>query len=457
MSISISVIVPVYNTEKYLEDCLISLVEQTIPFYEIILVNDGSSDNSCEICEKYSEQYNNILLINQKNQGLSMARNNGMKVARGQYITFVDSDDFVSGKMNEFLINKLSFEPLDVLFYSADIKNEVDRDLNTNFYIRNKALCGQIMSGIAFFCLCYPKNYMVSACCAVYRNAFLKENDIYFPIGIYYEDNPFFVNTVLHADKVICVSEKLYIRRYRENSIMVSGINLKKCEDLLTVQVLQWGYLKPYYASQIESDFIEEYILERAVSALSKTTDYKEQLVEKYINFIKLFMYFWHDFFEKEHLNWNKLYTLNLIICYWRQYIGTEENKEIFYTIENKFRQEVINKLQKVPMQEKIKVGIYGIGKHTSVLLDLYAKFIGTIKSDFFFIVTEKNNNSFMGKMVVSCSEIPSDTDKIVISSRIYQTEMKKQLISKGVNKNKILELYNSEDKYDLVLAEEIL
>lgn len=118
---SISVIVPVYNVEEYLEQCLDSLCKQIEVFDEVILVNDGSTDASQRICKKYCYLNKNFILINQRNQGLSSARNNGLKIAKSNYILFVDSDDYVCLDMAHIIKNKLVTEKLDVLYYSANI------------------------------------------------------------------------------------------------------------------------------------------------------------------------------------------------------------------------------------------------------------------------------------------------------------------------------------------------
>ena len=92
--ILVSVIVPVYNTGRYLQECIGSILEQTVPVYEIILVDDNSNDNSASICDRYAESYSNICVIHkEKNEGLSAARNTGMRVAKGEYLLFCDSDD----------------------------------------------------------------------------------------------------------------------------------------------------------------------------------------------------------------------------------------------------------------------------------------------------------------------------------------------------------------------------
>ena len=94
-NITISIIIPIYNVERYLEECLESVVNQSDSFDEVLLINDGSTDNSLLICERYTSLYNNIKLINKINEGPSIARNIGMQYASGDYIMFLDSDDFL--------------------------------------------------------------------------------------------------------------------------------------------------------------------------------------------------------------------------------------------------------------------------------------------------------------------------------------------------------------------------
>ena len=102
--IKVSIIIPVYNVEKYLEECVNSILNQKIKNYEIILVDDGSTDSSGEICDKMSANNQEITVIHQKNQGLSEARNSGIKKATGEYLMFVDSDDFINENVN---LNKI--------------------------------------------------------------------------------------------------------------------------------------------------------------------------------------------------------------------------------------------------------------------------------------------------------------------------------------------------------------
>lgn len=127
---SVSVVVPVYNVEQYLDRCLDSLVNQALQNIEIIVVNDGSTDGSAEIIKKYDSRYDNIVVINQENGGLSSARNAGIDVARGDYIGFVDADDYVEKDMFRLLYDATQANSADVAicgYYRNDLKNNVQK------------------------------------------------------------------------------------------------------------------------------------------------------------------------------------------------------------------------------------------------------------------------------------------------------------------------------------------
>ena len=111
----VSIIVPVYNVEKYLRKCLDSLINQTLKDIEIICINDGSTDKSLEILEEYKNRDSRIILLNQENSGQSIARNNGIKKATGEYIGFVDPDDWVENNMIKCLIDEIKSEKVDLV------------------------------------------------------------------------------------------------------------------------------------------------------------------------------------------------------------------------------------------------------------------------------------------------------------------------------------------------------
>ena len=117
-----SFIVPVYNTEKYLNKCLDSILNQTYKNFEVIIINDGSPDNSINIIKDYQARYNNIIVIDEENGGLSVARNNGIKAATGNYLIFVDSDDYVELDLLENIEKEI--EDVDVLRYQVIMESD---------------------------------------------------------------------------------------------------------------------------------------------------------------------------------------------------------------------------------------------------------------------------------------------------------------------------------------------
>ena len=211
MDIFISLIIPVYNVEDYLFQCLNSVINQIEAFDEVIIVNDGSTDHSKEICEKYVSRYKHFKLISQKNQGLSVARNRGINEASGDYIMFLDSDDYLRNDAVKILKEKLKETLFDMILFDADIffdktvikskKNIYDRSLS--------GLDGKVMSGEEYFAKAYPENYIVSVCMAIYKSQLIKKEKIFFPEGLYFEDNYFSFVFLEHANKIDRKSTRL--------------------------------------------------------------------------------------------------------------------------------------------------------------------------------------------------------------------------------------------------------
>jgi len=132
----ISVVVPIYNAEKYIEKCIESIINQTYKKIEILLINDGSTDNSKSICEMYAKKDNRIKILNQKNGGVSKARKNGIKHSNGQYITFVDADDYIDKEMYEIMIKKIESEKCDIVecgYIFVDVNSNIINEKKPKF------------------------------------------------------------------------------------------------------------------------------------------------------------------------------------------------------------------------------------------------------------------------------------------------------------------------------------
>ena len=227
----VSVIVPVYNVELYLEECLYFIVNQTFEDIEIILVNDGSTDSSFEIMKDFAKKDNRIRIISQQNKGVSEARNAGIRVASGEYILFVDSDDTILTNTVETLYNKIIQTGSDVLLSNVlyrypngskvlpykrnEILNDITCISSEDFFIKYMEEKKSLMLVYLFFC----------------KRELIVEKKIFFKKGIIYEDELWCVQILLNADCISVIEFNYYNYRQREDSLTHSDIyfRIKSC------------------------------------------------------------------------------------------------------------------------------------------------------------------------------------------------------------------------------------
>lgn len=225
----ISIIIPVYNVEKYLDKCIESIINQTYNNIEIILVDDGSTDNSGKICDKYREKDNRIKVIHKENGGLSDARNHGLDIAKGKYVTFIDSDDFINEKFCEILLTNLKNNNSDISCckmreFSDNYTIINENDNRTDLIIKH---CNKIE---ALTKVLYQIEMDSSVCNKLFKIQLFK--DIEFPKGRYFEDLATIYKIILKSNNVTYTNERLYYYYQRKTSILHSG-NEKKIEDLI--------------------------------------------------------------------------------------------------------------------------------------------------------------------------------------------------------------------------------
>ena len=230
----VSVIIPVYNVEKYLEECIDSVLNQTYKDIEIILVDDGSTDSSGDICDRYAENNKNICVIHQKNGGLSAARNAGLGEACGEYVYFLDSDDYISSDAIEKLISIAKNDNSDVVFFDAhSFLDNSDKEIKQNYRRKKQYVSSE---GLVIFAQLQKNNEFHSAVPLLFlRREFLKINNFRVCSGIYYEDMIFTFEVLCSAEVVSQCKEALYYRRYRSDSIMTSKKNKKYFESVAKV------------------------------------------------------------------------------------------------------------------------------------------------------------------------------------------------------------------------------
>ena len=291
----ISVIVPVYNVEKYLDKCLTSLIKQTYKNFEIIVINDGSIDNSLAICNKYANKYDNVKVYDYKNAGVAHARNVGIKKATGDYLLFVDSDDYIDEKLLENLNEFLKKNDCDIVCFDM---YKVVNNVNTYYHTSNSLVKDNI------------KRYIIgdSGPC----NKLIKKklfNNLKFMEKIYYEDLATMPILVLYTNKIEFLEEPLYYYVQRDNSIMHQKKFSEKLLDIFTSLDNVYEVYDGNYKDEIEYLYIT-HLLRSASMRFLEYDDTKEYLKE--IN----------DIIRTRFPNWKKNKYLKLssfklkIICY---------------------------------------------------------------------------------------------------------------------------------------------
>ena len=287
--LKVSVIIPVFNVEKYVEECLRSVLHQSLRDIEIICVDDGSNDNSLKIVEQIAREDNRIRIICQENQGLSATRNNALKIAKGEYVMFLDSDDLLVWCTLEHLYRKAKYYDLDDIFCGASIffdpvelykgNNPYKRVDMYNFKgnypepVSGRELLKK-MTGIG--------DFKSSVCIRLFKQSFLQENKLLFHEGIIHEDEIFTVHSLNVAKRSWIHNEPLYLRRIRPDSIMT--------------REKSWKNVYGYYMCLLEFDKM----------ITKEETEFKQVLQKFKYQHKKALLRTYSSISEKEWLNFSK-------------------------------------------------------------------------------------------------------------------------------------------------------
>lgn len=248
MSIKLSIIVPVYNVSNYLEECLDSLLKQNITDYEVIMVDDGSTDNSYEIVQEYEEKYDHFVGMTKVNQGLGHSRNVGAAMAKGEYITFVDSDDIIPNNSYKEMLETIERTGSDFIIgdvirfnsngqFESTLHNHVFRENYEKISIKtHKELL-----------------YDTTAWNKVYRSSFWKEHNFMFPEGMLYEDIPVTIPSHLLAKSVDVLTKTTYLWRARDEgdqSITQQRSSINNLSDRLKAIQMVWDFMEENQTSK---------------------------------------------------------------------------------------------------------------------------------------------------------------------------------------------------------------
>lgn len=226
----VSVIIPVYNVEQYLKACLDTVVAQDYSDFEVICVNDGSTDGSSSILNEYVTKYSNISIINQENKGLSAARNAGIRAAKGDYIFFLDSDDWIERGTLKILAEKQKGEDL-LCFNGRRYFDDGTTETPDTGIVEDRLTGWEYYNKYA---LVSRKFHFVCTVLRLYRREYLLNNSLFFEEGIYHEDNLFTPIACYYSKSVKVIPDVLYVYRIREGSITQTA-NVQRLFDMITV------------------------------------------------------------------------------------------------------------------------------------------------------------------------------------------------------------------------------
>lgn len=229
----ISVIIPVYNVEKYLKQCVDSVLAQTYQNIEIILVDDGSTDSSGQICDEYSNQHKSIKSLHEQNGGASSARNYGLKHAKGDYVYFLDSDDYLINNAIERMVVCAVNNQADLVFIEAKSIDESGKEIKSNYHYHTQYIPQSPYEAMQMM-MDFKEFHVGSPFFFIKRKLFI-ENNLTFTEGIMYEDMIMSYQLFSLAQRCAHVHEPIYIRRYRPNSVMTSAKTEKNYVSAATV------------------------------------------------------------------------------------------------------------------------------------------------------------------------------------------------------------------------------
>lgn len=281
MEYKVSIIIPIYGVEKYLEECLDSVINQTYSNLEIILIDDESPDQCPVICDEYALKDNRIKVIHKKNGGAGSARNAGLKICTGEYICFIDSDDYVYPDYVKTLVEQLDYYKADIAV--VDYYYLYKDGLTKNSLLIEDGCYSQIE---------YLERFLVKWNCSLMTNKLFKRNvleNLFFVEGRRIDDEFFTYKAVLKAKKIVQTNSYLYIYRMRASSVMWSATNYyeKMLEDQVDYFTERYDKVTEKYP-ELKKVYLEN-LMDNMIRWKRQSADYPEmkQKVKKIIHFYR--------------------------------------------------------------------------------------------------------------------------------------------------------------------------
>lgn len=450
----VSIIIPLYNTENYIEEALKSCLTQTWSDVEIIVINDGSTDNSLVRAEETIKMCaaENVRVVTISNSGLSAARNEGMRYATGEYICFLDSDDSMEPDLVENCVNYMKIHGLDMATFDCfAISDEgygefesmvkqsirVDELLHDRIYTGLEFARAEQMSG----------GIHVTAWQSFYRRQFLEDNGIRFTEGAFYEDNAFHFACLYHANKVMYLPKLLYIHRIRKGSIMKSDLNMNKVRSLFDIADAILITMEPdtqkdadrgrnnqdphwmEYVAYLLSGLIS--MIERQISYNNYGTiiEHEREISKRIVDILKQYLSLYCRA-SRDDSAVERTYRLlyEFVDCF---DLFTREMREMEGFLKDAY---ICQKLRAVDVfyRPELKLGLYGCGNY-AVFLFRYINMIrdrdpGFLRNEYVFIDSDKASytETFMKSSVINVKDAGKEgIDAIVLFSHLYEDALR--------------------------------
>lgn len=427
----LSIIIPAFNVEKYLGDALDSCVNQTLNDIEIIVVNDGSTDSTDLIIYDYMKRYSQIKTIKTKNQGLSLARNQGLEIASGEYVYFLDGDDWIEENCMKACCSKLDKYQLD--FVTFDFTEETEGNI---VKVKQCLDDGYIYSGEEFS-LVYIKTGSItpSVWKNVYRRDFIDKNGVRFIPNIYFEDVLFNYETIKNAKRIGYISEYFYHYRIRKNSIMTLPFTEKKWKDIFKIsnylmqELCEIKDVKPIWKA-MAAKRLEELFGCNLLGVSDR--EHKKEIAKEKERLL--------EYIEKSYClpnaSQDELRSAGRLIKKIVQALDVKTERMQIYlkTIQKRNQEKTRNLLRDLPFYKSGEtIGVYGSGKNADELCFLYTKLVGDIKADIIYIDThtESFSKTHLGRDIININDIKKrDISEIVVFSYLYEKEMEDTVCS---------------------------
>lgn len=406
-NVLVSIIVPVYNIQEYIVECLKSILNQSFNDIEIIVVNDGSTDYSLKYVKDLSINNDKITIISGENEGLSAARNKGLKVSKGEYIYFCDGDDYISKYTIEKCIDLIKKYTADIVVFEAETVGNTYKADKEHYYFFEKIGVDDetVINGLDFYKRYYKRINIINTPLMFIKKNFLLTNKLMFTEGLLYEDIDFYNKIINKNPKLVLSRAKLYFRRYRENSIVTSDVEYKNIHSYI--------YIIHQMMTQTTCDLIKEFtyvgigLLEYT---LRMAIDNQIRLNNKDIEKVKEILFFVRvEYIQKSVKTLLCLYSIEGILPFdGSSFYNRIELKRLLRRLMDSLREEL--------GYDEEKIGIYGTGKWAQVFVDSYKEVYKQKQVDFVYLDSfESSGTRWKHGVICNVDEIDLTTLKSIL------------------------------------------